>query len=181
MPSIGNSDIAIKKVAEKRQKYEKECESKYLKMYCFNDIKSLDDIKSNFIKTYTKEDNAFKLLFSFGYVCEKNDENQSEIKLFQPGTQYFYQEPTTIKSRKDMNALISRVNEEEVISNLANRFKDTKTRLIGVYSMAVKVIRLDYPIGSKIKLPDYIKRSKFIVGLENTDNNLCFWGCIALV
>src|SRR5271163_4798048 len=46
--------------------------------------------------------------------------------------------------------------------------------------MAVKVIRLDYPIGSKINLPDYIKRSKFIVGLENMDNNLCFWGCIAL-
>src|SRR5271156_3269073 len=32
MPSIGNSNIAIKKVGEKRQKYEKECESKYLKM-----------------------------------------------------------------------------------------------------------------------------------------------------
>jgi len=29
MPSIGNSDIAIKKVGEKRQKYEEECESKY--------------------------------------------------------------------------------------------------------------------------------------------------------
>jgi len=40
MPSIGNSDIAIKKVGEERQKYEKECKSKYLKMYCFNDIKS---------------------------------------------------------------------------------------------------------------------------------------------
>src|SRR5207248_1697881 len=56
----------------------------------------------------------------------------------------------------------------------------SSTKLIGVYNMAVKVIRLDYPIGSKIKLPDYIKNSKFIVGLEEVNNNLCFWACIAL-
>ena len=46
--------------------------------------------------------------------------------------------------------------------------------------MAVKVVRLDYPIGSKVKLPNYITLSKQIISLENTDNNLCFWACIAL-
>ena len=46
--------------------------------------------------------------------------------------------------------------------------------------MTVKVVRLDYPIGSKVKLPNYLKLSKHIITLENTDNNLCFWACIAL-
>src|SRR5271165_3479535 len=46
--------------------------------------------------------------------------------------------------------------------------------------MAVKVIRLDYPIGAKIQLPDYIKKSNYIIGLEDVENNFCFWACLAL-
>src|SRR5271166_5335985 len=46
--------------------------------------------------------------------------------------------------------------------------------------MAVKVIRLDFPIGAKIQLPNYIKNSNYIIGLEDADNNLCFWACLAL-
>ena len=46
--------------------------------------------------------------------------------------------------------------------------------------MAVKVIRLDYPIGAKVQLPDYIRNSNRIVGLENFENNLYFWACFAL-
>ena len=54
----------------------------------------------------------------------------------------------------------------------------SETKMIGVYSMAVKVIRLDYPIGAKIQLPE--SYSNRIEGLENVENNLCFWVCLAL-
>ena len=79
-----------------------------------------------------------------------------------------------------MNDLISEISKEKVISKLTHEFPDTKTRLIGIYSMGVKVTRLDFPIGSKTKLPDYIKKSPYIISLDNIENNLCFWGCIAL-
>ena len=46
--------------------------------------------------------------------------------------------------------------------------------------MAVKITRLNYPIGSELKLPKYIKNSKLIISLEEIKDNLCFWGCIAL-
>src|SRR5206468_831592 len=85
-----------------------------------------------------------------------------------------------IRNKNDINSVISEINAENIIHKLTEKFPDSKTMLIGVYSMAVKVIRLDYPIGSKIQLPDYIRNSKFIVGLENADNNLCFWACMAL-
>ena len=79
-----------------------------------------------------------------------------------------------------MNKLLSNINGEKIIDKLASKFPDTKTRLIGVYSMAVKVVRLDYPIGTKTQLPDYIKKSNFIIGLEDVENNFCFWACLAL-
>src|SRR5206468_5123516 len=100
-------------------------------------------------------------------------------KLYQPSQQYFYEDPVTIKSKEDINRLLSEINAEHIIYRLTEKFPDSNTKLIGVYSMAVKVIRLNYPIGSKIKLPDYIKNSKLIAGLEEINNNLCFWGCIA--
>ena len=63
---------------------------------------------------------------------------------------------------------------------MTQRFPNSSTRLLGVFSMAVKVTRLDYPIGAKNDLPDYIKKSKFINGLEDVKNNLCFWACVAM-
>ena len=179
-----DEDCVIQKVEADRLKYGKENDSKHLKMYYYNDIKSLDDIISSLMKTYKKENNAFKLLFSFGYVTEKPDEKPDgdgyKIKLYKASQQYFYDTPTSIRNGKDMHSLISKISQEEIIRQITRRFPDTKTRLIGVYSMAVKVVRLDYPIGSKVQLPEYIKKSNHIIGLDNTDNNLCFWACIAL-
>src|SRR6266516_45498 len=149
-------------------------------MHYYNNIKSLDDIVKSFMTTYKKENKAFKLLFSFGYVTEKHEEMEYKLKLYQPSQQYFYDEPVCIRNKKDMTSLISKINAEHVVHKITEKFPNSATRLIGVYSVAVKVIRLDYPIGSKIKLPDYIISSNFVVGLENVGNNLCFWACIAL-
>src|SRR5271166_1627333 len=79
-----------------------------------------------------------------------------------------------------MTNLLSEINGEKIIHKLTKKFPDTKTRMIGVYHMAVKVIRLDYLIGAKIQLPDYIKKSNHIIGLEDVNNNICFWACLAL-
>jgi len=57
---------------------------------------------------------------------------------------------------------------------------DSKTRLIGIYAMDIKMTLLDYPIGSIVNLPDYIVKSKFIIFLDNVENNMCFWTCLAL-
>ena len=176
--------LIIEKLEKVRLKYEKEYFNKYLKMYYYNDVTSLDYVHKNLMKTYKDENNAFKLLLSFGYITEKKKENDMddyEIKLYEPSQQYFYDTPKTIKNKKDMNNLVSNINGDKIIHKLASQLKTgSKTRLIGVYSMAVKVIRLDYPIGSKIQLPDYIKKSNFICGLEDVENNLCFWACLAL-
>src|SRR6266516_888535 len=175
-----DEDSARQKVEANRLKYGKEFNSKYLKMHYYNNIKSLEDIVKSFMTTYKKENKAFKLLFSFGYVTEKHEETEYKLKLYQPSQQYFYDKPVCIRNKKDINILTTKINAEHVVHKLTETFPDSATRLIGVYSMAVKVIRLDYPIGSKIKLQDYIRNSKFIVGLENAGNNLCFWACIAL-
>ena len=142
------------KLKDVRQKYGKEKKSKYLKSYFYNDIRSLNDIHDCLMQVYKKENNAFKLHISFGYVTEKP---KAPIKLYYPGQQYFHDQPVVIKDINDMNKLISTIDSGKIIHKLTQKFPNSSTRLLGVYSMAVKVVRLDFPIGSKTKLPDFIK------------------------
>ena len=69
---------------------------------------------------------------------------------------------------------------KSIIDCLSKQFPDSQTQLLGVYAMAVKMTRLDFPIGIIITLPNYIKTSRFINGLEEVNNNMCFWACMAL-
>ena len=62
-----------------------------------------------------------------------------------------------------MEDFASGINRETIVHKITKSFPDTSTRLCGVYSMAVKIIRLDYPVGSSIELPDYIENSNNII------------------
>ena len=145
-----------------RSKYGKEFDSKYLKMHYYNDIRSLEDIQKCLVATYKNEDCAFKMHISFGYVTEKYEGEEYKIKLYQPSQQYFNEKPKLIRNKKDIMKFASKINGEKIIYKIASRFPNSATRLIGVYSMAVKITRLNYPIGSVFKLPEYIINSKFI-------------------
>jgi hypothetical protein len=173
-------DDIERKVLSARNKYGEERYSKYLAMYFHNQIKTLEDVKLKLISVYKKENNAFKFHLAFGYVTEKTVDENSRVYLYKPGRQYFNDEPTIIKNKKDMEDFASGINRETIVHKIATSFPDTSTRLLGVYSMAVKVIKLDYPVGTSIELPDYIENSNNIIGLKDVANNLCFWACIAL-
>ena len=81
-----------------RTRYGEENSSKYLKTYYYNNIQSLDDISKYLMKTYQKEDKAFKLMISFGYVTErKTEEDGWKPKLFHPSQQYYHDKPKIVK------------------------------------------------------------------------------------
>ena len=68
----------IENLLEKEREYHgKENYSKYMKMYFNNDIKCFEDISETLLNIYEKEHNAYKLLFSFGYVTEKEKEKRN--------------------------------------------------------------------------------------------------------
>ena len=176
-------------IAAKRVKHETKFvkEHKYIKMRYFNDIKSLSDIQNSFLIVFKEEKKAFKLLYDFGYVTEKEVETESsangvsyETRLFHPGQPYFNDTPDIIKNKTDIDKVIDSITPGNIIYRITNRFQDTKTHLLGVFSMSAKVIRLDFPIGSKTELPKHITKTKFMNKLADVEDNLCFWACIAI-
>jgi len=174
--SYADYDQVKQKIIEARAEHAEEKESKYLKMYFYNDIDSLEKIHQCLDKTFLKESNAFKINIALGYVTEKDD----NTRLFKPRHQYFFDEVFVVRNEKTLRQLKSGITEDSVIERLSKQFPDSHTRLLGVYSMSVKITRLDFPIGGKVNLPDYIKKSLYINGLEDVENNTCFWACMAL-
>ena len=66
-----------------------------------------------------------------------------KIKLYKASQQYFSDTPKYVKNGTDIHRLISKITPVENIRKLIKKFPNSFTRLIGVYSMAVEVIRLD--------------------------------------
>src|SRR5271155_5388229 len=104
------------------------------------------------------------------------------VKLYPASQNNFYDDPVPITIRQDMTKLISKLDKEHVVMKLNEKYTNTKTKLLGIDNVAVKVIfRPGFLIGaSKVSLPDYIKDSRNISGLENAKSNSCFWACVAL-
>src|SRR5271155_1766303 len=136
-------------------------------MQYYNNIRSLEDVQKCLVATYKNEDSSFKMHISFGYVTEKYEGEEYKVKLYQPSQQYYNDKPTLIRTKKDILKFASKINGEKIIYKIASQFPNSATRL-------------SYPIGSTLKLPEYIKNINLIVGLEGVKYNLCFWACLAL-
>ena len=176
--SFYNDDIVNQKILEARLRHGVEKVGKHIHMYYFNNVESEESIYEYLDQVYMKEDKAFKIHISFGYVSENI--TSGEVKLFAPTHQYFFDHPLVVKQKQDINTIKEKINRESIIHKISRQFPDTQTRLLGVYAMGVKLIRLDFPIGAKRTLPDFIKKSRFINALEGVEGNLCFWACMAL-
>ncbi|UMM32809.1 hypothetical protein L5515_006485 [Caenorhabditis briggsae] len=93
--------------------------------------------------------------------------------------------PNVVEKTCQANGKYFKVNETEFEQDaeklvIEERKKFPETKNIGVYAMAAKITRLDFPIGAPINLPQYILDSKTIKSLQNVDNNMCFWYCVAV-
>lgn len=85
-----------------------------------------------------------------------------------------------IRGNNDINNAINQMTPEAIVDNAYVNRENTKVRLIGIYATLITITSLDVRMGSKTKLPDYLKNIRALIGLENIDGNLCFFASIAI-
>ncbi|EGF79444.1 hypothetical protein BATDEDRAFT_25791 [Batrachochytrium dendrobatidis JAM81] len=94
-----------------------------------------------------------------------------------------------------VNTSFFNINEHPLVSNtvdgvleklggddILERLKrpNSKWNIDSIYEYVLLTTPLEeIPIGASIKLPDFIKKSKGILSLENIPNNMCLWYCLA--
>ena len=200
-----DNDQVVSLIGDYRSKFSRvgriENKNKYVNDVFYNYIKSYDDIIYILKQTYKNSKTAFKLNISFGIVTEElKKESHFDGDDFELGVDYYIFPPGELErftsidedgkvkpglihiyNKRTFNEMLAECTEEKIINWLNLLLSSSGSKLIGVFSMAVKVIELDQPIGcTKTNLPDWLINSHYITSLNNIGNNLCFFACIAL-
>jgi hypothetical protein len=137
----------------------------------------IQDLHNNIQTNHQRQTLRYRFDIQLGFHL-RNIETD-EIMTFYPS------ENTSIFSENEQIPLINNsvdyLIQDLEQSSLIERLKrpNSKWSVEGVYEYVLLTTPLPgMPIGSKIKLPDYIVNSKSIISF-NTDNNMCFWNCLA--
>lgn len=157
-------------------------EGKYIKQKYYNHITSEQDVNDILRSIFIKSNDAYKLQIAFGYVTETFSEKDIQTNINPPSQIYYFKAPKIIKIYSDLQTLLSELKAENIVNKLLLDMPDTKTKVIGIFSIAAKVIKLGYPIGAAVSLPEYIATSsRYINALADVNNNMCFFACCALM
>jgi len=74
-----------------------------------------------------------------------------------------------------------KITDHSIKNEIDQLLPNTQSQLMGVYSLGVKIFNLGFKVGTCVKLPDHVTKSRRIISLDNVENTLCFWACCALM
>ena len=85
-----------------------------------------------------------------------------------------------IRNNHDVNEAISQLTPDRIIDNTFVNRENTSVNLISIYAVLFRVLPLDAHIGRRVQLPQYLKDKRSIIALDEYNDNLCFWRCMAI-
>jgi len=148
-----------------------------IKIYNISSLANAHNILNNI---YKSSNSSFKIHISFGYVF-MNKKTTGEITVNSPTTKFFFNLSQIIRFKSDMDNMLNKITDHSIKFEIDQLLRNTQSQPMGVYSLGVKLYDLAYIIGTCVKLPDHIIKSRRIISLDKVENNLCFWACCALM
>ena len=158
--------------------------------YYLDNMNSIGKIKESISTIFADQTHAFNLSLSFGFVFEKLDddgvfENQV-IKnynyiVFRPSnTKLFHGKDGSplIRKRENLDRVLNNLTHEKLFKYIELQTPSSSHKIIGIYSMCVKVMLRDLRMGAKVEIPKHISQNQNFVNPE-TSNNMCFWTVVA--
>jgi hypothetical protein len=165
---------------------------RYIHEYYFNNLKNYNQIYDNLRWLKGQLTRAYRMDIIFGSIWEDN-RDQNNITYFdrfltQSENDFFrFRRPNgqemgniIIRNNENLQTTINQLDPNAIRNNVTFRRENTQFRIICIYTMLVRITLLDAPIGSKTILPDYLKNIRAINGLENIEDNLCFFACYVI-
>jgi len=165
---------------------------KQIQTYYFTGLTSVEDIKRKLKDLYRQQTDAFKVTLSFGFIFEVVqtkmvlDENEDLIPdeefytyvVFRPSNVIFFTEGVLIRNKSDFKSMTDGITFEELQNYISKCRPSSAHKIIGIYSMGVKIMKMDKKIGSTITIPDYVAKNQNFVNPDSSYNK-CFWVCSA--
>ncbi|XP_038054118.1 uncharacterized protein LOC119726482 [Patiria miniata] len=130
-----------------------------------------------------------KINISFGFILRHAE--TGELRYFHPSynNAKLFSTAITIGSRDDMDNLILRLEQMDILEHLRQQRPDTKWTVVSLTNVAIYVNKMEqFYIGTPSRdLPDFIKNNRGVDSLTHNAHsgqryadNLCFFRCLAL-
>ena len=147
-------------------------------------------LKEHVMAIFNRTNKAFKIDFSFTLLLRnleydenaEGGENNEEYGMFY-NTNYHvdagrvFDHPRMIAKLADVDDVINEMKANIDAPYIQHR-PSTKWSFVSFVTYKITVSYTDIHMGSPIEIPDWVLRSKHIVSMKDTTDNLCFWACL---
>ncbi|KAI8517751.1 hypothetical protein Bbelb_037680 [Branchiostoma belcheri] len=145
-----------------------------------------NDLREMTTGIFQDQRSAFKINLSFGFILLNNE--SGELRYFYPHDRNnaFLDAPMLIENVADMERFLQAITEIDILEIARQARPDSKWVVHILTNVTFYVDKLtDHPIGAFDELPDFIRHSRAIIGLDSGahgqyKDNLCFFRCLAV-
>ncbi|KAJ3049876.1 hypothetical protein HK097_009140 [Rhizophlyctis rosea] len=125
---------------------------------------------------------SYKLSVGFAVLLQNTETGEYKVHHPQSNTNLDMM-PKFINSDNDFNelfeSLTSHLDSWYLQPNDEHTYENSKWKFVDLLDIVPHRTDMGQPIGAPIQLPDYILKSKSVAALDNIENNLCVFACIA--
>ena len=135
-----------------------------------------------------EQKNRFKINISYGLILRHNSTREFRYFHSSQNVGRYLDEPVLIRNKGDMEGFVEKVSVGDVLEWARKQRTNTKWIMEAVTNMTIyvnKINKYTVGVGSMVRLPSFIKRNHYIIGLEKSqqgqtyNGNLCMFRCVA--
>ena len=137
-------------------------------------------------QVFRRQSQAFKINMSYSYILQNRETGEYRF-FYASNNEQLLNIPKLIRNQEDLNKLLDHLASKDYSTFLKQHSPNSKWTIERIVNLHVILYLVDFPPGRPPKLPAYIRRNRFITGLEkHTHNsqrykdNLCFFCCLAM-
>lgn len=137
----------------------------------------VEDMKQNIVANHNNQKERYWFDIQFGNIL-RNVETCEHVQFYPSGNTSFFNVGEHPLVNDSIHAILEQIEGDNIVDKLKRPNSKWTIERICEYVILTTPLQ-GMPIGSAIKLPDYIMNSKSIISFDGVGNNLCFWYCLA--
>ena len=123
---------------------------------------------------YHHQSHAFKIILSFSFILQHR-ETLEYCYFYASNNVQLLKSPHLIQNKQDLQNLLNHLATKGFPSLLKEQRPNTKWVIERIVNLRIHLVITTYPLGKPPHLPDYIKNSHHIIGLEKDKNNANYY------
>ena len=137
------------------------------------------EIRSYAEEIYQNQNNAYRLQISFGFIMYNSVQDRYRYFIPEDSSGYF-ERPFRVSTINDLDRFYRELGSLDVFDYLCKQKPSSAWKPVLLTNIRFAIFKTNFPLGSSISIPDFIKQKKCIVSkiitrYSEKNNNLCLF------